>query len=356
MPLDIDHPLLARLDDVLERQVRPLAQAMDDDPEALRQGLGALAENQWLALRRPAAYGGPALDDHDFRHFQIAVARVSGALAFLQTQHQSAVSMLSKSDNEVLKQAVLPKAHNGDRLMGIGFSHLRRSGPPLMKATPIPGGYRLDGHVPWVTGLGFFDSFLVAATLPDERAVFGLVPFATAPGIRVGEPMQLAAMEAAQTVTVDFEGYLLSDKNVVFIQPSGWILANDMINVTLQGFFALGCAWAGVDLVRESARRRDADFLVHTAQALASEIEQCTAALDANPTMMDLAERHRRRAWAIELMARCAHAAVVANSGAANSRSHPAQRVYRESIVFSVSAQTTAIMEATLERLIARQG
>jgi len=207
-----------------------------------------------------------------------------------------------------------------------------------------------------VTGFGFFDSFLIAATLPDGRAVFGLVPLGAGAGIRVGEPMRLAAMEAAQTVTVDFESYLLSDKNVAFIQPSGWILANDMINVTLQGFFALGCAWAGVDLVRAAAQRRDADFLVRTADALEQEIERCTAALDANPTMIDLAERHRRRAWAIELMARCAHAAVVASSGAANSVAHPAQRVYRESIVFSVSAQTSAIMEATLERLVAREG
>jgi alkylation response protein AidB-like acyl-CoA dehydrogenase len=356
MPLDIDHPSLAGLDDVLDREVRPFAQEMDGNPEILRRGLKALARNGWMALRRPAEYGGPALDDHDFRHFQIAIARVSGALAFLQTQHQSAVSMLSKSDNEALKRSVLPRAHDGGRLMGIGFSQLRRSGPPSMKASPIPGGYRLDGHVPWVTGFGFFDSFLVAATLPDGRAVFGLVPLGAGAGIRVGEPMRLAAMEAAQTVTVDFESYLLSDKNVAFIQPSGWILANDMINVTLQGFFALGCAWAGLDLVRAAARRRDADFLVRTADALEQEIERCTAALDANPTMIDLAERHRRRAWAIELMARCAHAAVVASSGAANSVAHPAQRVYRESIVFSVSAQTSAIMEATLERLVAREG
>jgi len=63
-------------------------------------------------------------------------------------------------------------------------------------------------------------------------------------------------------------------------------------------------------------------------------------------------ERLAVRAWAIDLAVRCAHAAVTASSGAANSLSHPAQRIYREALVYTVSAQTTPIMEATLKRLI----
>jgi hypothetical protein len=58
------------------------------------------------------------------------------------------------------------------------------------------------------------------------------------------------------------------------------------------------------------------------------------------------------RAWAIDLAVRCAHAAVTVSSGAANYSNHAAQRVYREAIVFTVSGQTTAVMEATLNRLV----
>jgi alkylation response protein AidB-like acyl-CoA dehydrogenase len=66
-------------------------------------------------------------------------------------------------------------------------------------------------------------------------------------------------------------------------------------------------------------------------------------------------EKLQIRAWAIDLAVRCAHAGVAAHSGAANALSHPAQRVYREALVFTVSAQTTDIMRATLDR-IARRG
>jgi hypothetical protein len=57
------------------------------------------------------------------------------------------------------------------------------------------------------------------------------------------------------------------------------------------------------------------------------------------------------RAWAIDLAARIAHAAVTVSSGAANYSHHDAQRVYREALVFTVTGQTRAVMEATLERL-----
>ncbi|MGA9379609.1 MAG: cyclase family protein, partial [Phormidium sp.] len=48
----------------------------------------------------------------------------------------------------------------------------------------------------------------------------------------------------------------------------------------------------------------------------------------------------------------CAHAAITVSSGAANLKSHPAQRVYREALVFTVSGQTEGIKAATLQRLI----
>lgn len=49
------------------------------------------------------------------------------------------------------------------------------------------------------------------------------------------------------------------------------------------------------------------------------------------------------------------NAAVTVFSGAANYQNHPAQRVYREAVVFAVSSQTTIVTEATLAGLVAQQ-
>jgi alkylation response protein AidB-like acyl-CoA dehydrogenase len=165
--------------------------------------------------------------------------------------------------------------------------------------------------------------------------------------------MRLAAMESAMTVSATIENWFLADDLVAFVKPADWIKNNDMINVTLQGHFALGCARAGLDILLEASEKKPLPFLREGWNALDHELESCRTAITAtSPVETAEPERLRLRAWAIDLAVRCAHAAITASSGAANSMSHPAQRVYREALVFTVSAQTTPIMEATLNRLV----
>lgn len=342
-------PFLQEVADFLKAEIKPAAQRLDHDREALRGAFLRLGAHGWLALRRPGAYGGPQLPEEEFRAFQVELARTSGALAFLQTQHQSAVSMLAKSENETLKETYLPHMHDGGKCVGIGFSQLRRPGPPTMRAEPVEGGYRLDGLVPWVTGWSFFPEFLIGATLPDGQAVFGIVPLITGDGVTVSSPMRLAAMESAMTVTAELSGYFLPAAQVAFVRPSGWIQANDQINITLQGHFAIGCALAGLDVLADNAQKKKLDFLAKAYEALSREVEMCRAAMARSDDPED--ERLRTRAWGIDLAVRCAHAAVASSSGAANSSDHPAQRVLREALVFTVSAQTAPIMRETLARL-----
>lgn len=338
--------------DYLRNEVGPNANEMDSDPQALAIGLRGLCERDLMALRRPTEFGGPGLSETDFRQFQETVARYSGALAFLQTQHQSAGSMISRSDNELLKLDYLPKMASGEKLLGIGFSQLRRSGTPLITATKAEGGYELNGHVPWLTGFGFFQEFVIGATLEDGSSLFGIVPFAAMPErLSFSEPMKLCSMEAAQTVTGDLKAWYMRDQNVLFIKPGDWITNNDMINVTLQGHFAIGCARAGIDIIEAVANKKNLTFIHESANRLLAEWTDCRTQTIAAQGLTDAAEKLRVRAWAIDLAVRCAHAAIVASSGASNSLTHPAQRVYREALVFSVSAQTTPIMEETLNRL-----
>jgi alkylation response protein AidB-like acyl-CoA dehydrogenase len=349
--------LLAVAERYLREEVAPRAEAIDADPEALRDALCGLGRRGLLALRRPARYGGPELGEEEFRAFQEMVARASGALAFLQTQHQSAAAMIARSENEELKRSTLPLMASGERGIGIGFSQLRREGPPPLVAVPVPGGYRLGGLVPWVTGWSFFDDFLVGAALPSGESVFGLAPLAGENGVEVGPPMALAAMGSALTVEVRFQDWLLPDDQVAFVRPPDWIHRNDLINITLQGYFALGCARAGLDVLLSASERRAAGFLREAWKALDAELGRCRQAMVAAQGAsgeVTTDEKLRLRAWAIDLCARCAHAAVTASSGAANHLGHPAQRVYREALVFTVSAQTPAIMEATLARLVGR--
>jgi len=332
--------------------LRPKAQQMDQDLTALTQGLDELGVRGWLGLRVPEEYGGFGFEDSAFRRFQEACSRCSGALAFLQTQHQSACGFLAKSENDDLKTRTLPMLATAERTAGIAFSQLRRTGNPLLTAKPAAHGYLLNGKAPWITGWGIFDFCVTAATLSRGDTIFAWHRLEEGRGFKVSEPMRLASMEVAQTVSGEFIDFAVPEDDILYVRPGNWIHQNDLINLALQSPFSLGCAQAGIDVMRDAFAKKPIAAIATAADALESELERCRD--EAYGAMEDKGDTERSlnaRAWAIHLAGRCAHAAVAASSGAGNSMQHAAQRVYRETLVFTVSAQTTAIMEATLRRL-----
>lgn len=341
--------------DYFENVVAPAAVAIDRSPTALREALRGLGDRSLLALKVPEKWGGNPLEARDFREYQILAARYSGALAFLQTQHQSAGGLLAASDNETLQRAYLPYFVRGEKLVGVGFSQLRRSGEPLLRAFPVTGGYELTGEVPWITGRGFFEAFIIGATLPDGRALYGLVPLDDGAGIRIGEPMELIAHGVTNTVKATLHRYFLGEERVVKIESATAIHENDRTNVLHHGFYSIGCALAGLDVLRDVYRQKQSESIANTLERLDEDVNLCRQKMmDASGAGFE--EKLFLRGRAIELAGLCARAAVIASGGAANSIDHRAGRVYREALMFSVFGQTGAVMEASLERLLSRDG
>lgn len=355
------HNLLDSLDRYLQEKVAPKAEEMDDQAEVLRSALQGLGQLNLLALRVPQIWGGTEVDDLTFSAFQERIARSSGALAFLQTQHQSAAAMLTQSENQALKQFYLPHMSNGQKLVGIGFSHLRREANSPIKATRVEGGYRLHGQVPWITGFEFFQSFLLAAVLPDGQAVYGIMPFVkthqTSGGkICFSKPMSLAAMTSTNTVTAEVTEWFMADSEAAFIRSAKAIHNSDRLNVLNPSFFAIGCAQAGLDILKTAAQTKPYLTIAPALASLTQELSDCRSKIYAAQQPGESFEKKLRlRVWAIDLANRCAQAAVTVSSGAANSKYHPAQRIYREALVFTVSGQTIAVMMATLDQLTRKE-
>ncbi|MDJ0555016.1 MAG: acyl-CoA dehydrogenase family protein [Microcoleaceae cyanobacterium MO_207.B10] len=342
---------------ILQNSVAPIANEIDSNQEALKTALMSLGKSGLLGLQIPQNRGGLELNQQDFYNYQLLLARYSGALAFLQTQHQSAAAMLGSSENYQLQEQYLPHLSHGKILLGIGFSQLRRSGDPPVKAVPTKGGYYIEGIVPWVTGWDIFKEFIIAAKLPDGRAVFGILPFLTETtlngSISFSEIMPLCAMTSTNTVSATVKNWFLPDERVVSLKPANWIQTNDQKKVLRFTAFALGCALASIDIINAVSKTKSLGFITDTSISLQTEVNQCRKAIEAankNPDI-DFAKKLDLRATAINLAQRCAAAAVTVSSGAANHKNHRAQRVYREALVYTVSAQTTAVMEATLTKL-----
>lgn len=342
---------------ILQNSVAPIANEIDCNQEALKTALMSLGKLGLLALQIPQKSGGLELNQQDFFNYQLLIARYSGALAFLQTQHQSAAAMLASSENCQLKQQYLPHLSQGKRLLGIAFSQLRRSGEAPVKAFPTRGGYYIEGIVPWISGWNIFQEFIIGAQLPDGRAIFGILPLIDtnqlSGSITFSEIMPLCAMNSTNTVSATVKNWFLSDEQVVSIKSVNWIQSNDRKKVLRFSAFAIGCALAGIDIIRETSKTKSMAFIQDASISLQAEVNQCRKAIEEankNPDT-DFGKKLHLRATAINLAQRCAAAAVTVSSGAANHKNHGAQRVYREALVYTVSGQTTAIMEASLAKL-----
>ncbi len=339
----------------LKECIVPRAEIIDSDSEALKIALAGLENRSLLALRVPQKWGGADIPPEIFYEYQELTARYSGALSFLQTQHHSATAMIASSDNEMLKSRYLGAIAQKELRLGVGFSHLRRSGNPAVTATPIKDGYLLSGNVPWITGFGLFQKFIVAAVLPDNRAVFGVLPFANIDReygkIAVSEIMPLIAMNSTNTVTATLDNWLLHESEIIAVKPVGWIAENDSKNILnfVPGTF--GCIRAGLDVISAAATSKDSPAIAAAYGKLEQKLDRLKQHFPQSQHSSK-AEQLVLRAEAIDLAVRCGHAAVAVSSGAANGTLHPAGRVYREALVYTVSGQTKDVMVATLDRIV----
>jgi len=348
---------LEQLEQYLQGQIAPSAAEIDQQAAALAEGFAGLGARSLLTLRVAPDVGGQGLTALDYWQAQRLLARYSGSLAFLQTQHQSAASFIANGDNEPLKQAYLSAMAQGQRGVGVGFSHLRRQGAPCLRATAIGSGYVLNGQIPWATGWGFFQDLVVGAALESGRSLLCVIPFQNSGSKALGKgrltcssPMPLAALGVTQTVEIQIQNWWIAPERVVDLKPADWLAQSDRRNVLKATSFLIGCSEAALDVLEQNGSLPESAETAWT--QLATAVQHCQQrilqALAAEAESMPYPEKLALRAEAIALCHRCAQAAVIASGGAANLLSHPAQRIYREALVFGVSGQTQDLKAASL--------
>jgi hypothetical protein len=162
-------------------------------------------------------------------------------------------------------------------------------------------------------------------------------------------------MNASGTVTLTCQGLRIGRERYVRTTTLAEMAAHDreaILDLTWQPF---AVATASIALVRGLAPSRDGAVLTAAADALADELAMLRAQVDAwlprTAAADSPARALRLRAWSIELGVRAAHTAVAATGGGAIALTSAAQRLYRESLVYTVLMQTHDVQTATLARL-----
>lgn len=310
----------------------PAAEATDRAALVPRAHLEALAGTGLMGLYRP-----PAAPAGVVREVYETLAGACGVTFFVWVQHHAPLRMLVASPNEGLRERHLDDLCAGRVLGGVAFAYLRRPGPPAVVATPVAGGYRIDGEAPWVTSWGLARLYAIAARL-DDRVVFFLIDIER-PALRASAPLPLAAMNASSTVRLSFDGLVVPEDDVLSVVPFARWQADDAVATASPNAAVFGIAAACLRLLGDTP--------------LAAELEECRAhsyAL-ADAADADLEALVEAKAHSLELAVRAATALVVATGGQAMVLDHPAQRLLREAAFFTIQAQTPALRRATLAQL-----
>jgi alkylation response protein AidB-like acyl-CoA dehydrogenase len=351
LPQDPDvegHPVVARVRRLAAQVLAP--SASDVDTSAVpRSHLDALGAAGVLGLAAPASAGGLDAPAAVVRRVNELLAGADLSTWFVQAQHHAPVRAVAAAGRH---PELLAELAAGRAVAGIAFSHLRRRPARVLAATPDGDGWRLDGTAPWYTGWGLNDVALVGALTDDDRAVFSLVRPVAGPALRPGERVRTAALDAASTVPLTFDGYRVGPADLVRVEPAGQWAATDALATVNAPPAAFGLAESALTLLHEHGRRRHearaVDAACRLAEALGGVRGKAYHLMDHAPPGEATEERLALRARALRLAVDSGTALVTAGAGGAMSLASPAQRKAREALFLLVQAQTADVRAATL--------
>lgn len=367
-PRVADHPAVRAAARIAAGVLAPHAEAADDPARGVdADHLALLAADGLLSVTVPAAEGGHGADERIDAETVELVSGACGATWFLTTQHRFPQALsrgpLSGLAPEAIALGPAAGRHraglaDGSTRAGTAIAHLRRLGPPAVRAEKGRGGWSLHGTADWCTGWGLLDVVMIAGSTADDRFVLALLPAREQPGLRAGAPLPLAVMGGTRTVALQLDGLAVGADDVLTTVDVGAWRAHDAARTANTTPASLGLLRRVLGALAELGTARDRPEAVELALTLAERAAdrraEAYALLTGVPLFERGPERTALRAEVAELAVRAANALIAARSGSALLLGSPEQRWAREAAFHLVQAQTAGVRVAQLAAFGAR--
>jgi alkylation response protein AidB-like acyl-CoA dehydrogenase len=347
-----DDPALAELCSLLAKQAVEMDRTGQWPAEQLRL-CGEHGVYEWFMDPR---WGGQGWSDEQLVRGYLTLSAACLTTTFVLTQRTGACRRIEGCGNETLKQRLLPGLASGELFATVGVSHLttsrRHLAKPVLTAEAIPGGFRLNGMSPWVTGGAAADVIVLAAVLVERGEVTDRQLLIAAPtdieGLSVADSLPLIGVTSSSTGPVNLNDAELSDE---------WLIAGPAPNVMASGLggttgsyetstLAVGLAQAAINyLAAEAAKRPD---LKEPMSALRAEHGGLLDDLSGVARGDSGCTKESIRQRANSLVLRASQAALSAAKGTGYVVGHPAGRWCREALFFLVWSCPQPVSAANL--------
>lgn len=195
----------------LNTHIAPISNELDQDVSLLKNAFDKLTDMGGLKLLIPKTAGGLDGGRDEWIKYNIQLSQYSGALLFLQAQHQYVIFRFKKLLPNQRIQKILELSVAQKKSFGIAFA----AGRKILTAKHVENGYLISGKLLWVTGYGYF-SFIALTFDYEGKNFYTILPFATdEKSILISSPIQLAVYNSTQTVSITLNDYFVTDDNIL---------------------------------------------------------------------------------------------------------------------------------------------
>lgn len=345
-----NNTVIAELKTVIARELAPHVRAIDQGeyPRAFMHQVGAIGG---FGQAVPSRYGGSASSLKGSVQSIETIAKECLSTGFITWCQIACTWYIQNSENEYLKQNILPPIAKGERLAGTGLSNPMKHFAGIEKIALIAercaGGYVLNGLLPWVSNVGPGHYFAVAAKMSDGADYLMTIVSDEFKGLTLRADAHFIALEGSNTFSCGFKNVFVPDQFILAAPCEDYVACIRPGFILTQVGMGLGLVASCIELMKRANRRLHHVncFLDDQAGDLEAELEALrvkTYALADAITAQDslkgtlLKEVIQARIAASELSLRASNAAMLHVGARGYLQGSTAERKLRESYFVAI--------------------
>ncbi|MEO5633264.1 acyl-CoA dehydrogenase family protein [Gaiella sp.] len=351
-------------------RIAPVAEELDREgrfPYELVEEMAALG---LMGIPFPEELGGAGGDTLAYALAIEELARIDSSVAITVAAHTSLGTMpIYLFGTDAQKQRWLPPLARGERLAAFGLTEPEAgsdAGATRTTATPVDGGWSIDGAKAFITNSGTDITQCVTITaLTGEGEVSNLIVENGTPGYEVSPPLHKMGWKASDTRSLSFTGCIVPDENLLGGRGQGFhqflqILDGGRISVAAM---SVGLAQGAYDLAYAYARERHQfGRPISSFQAIQFKLADMATEIEAARGLVWKAAwlKDQGRPFALaaamaklytgELSNRAVNASLQIHGGYGFMDEFPISRLYRDQKILEIGEGTNEVQRMVIAR------